>query len=68
MFEIFKLKFPRGRYGFLVNIKKNEIREIPEGYNFKLLRKHCLQYMKKHGVILSWEKQGNGGYKIKRES
>jgi len=68
MFEIFAVKFPRGRYGFLTHIKKDEVREIPEGYDFKDLRKHCLQYMKNHGVTLSWEKQQNGGYKIRRES
>jgi len=66
-FEIFKLKFPRGRYGFLANIKNKEIVHIPGGYDFRLLRKHCLQYMKNHKVILSWEKQEDGSYKIKRE-
>lgn len=67
-FEIFKLRFPRGRYGFLVNIQKDEIRHIPTGYKFPLLRKHCLQYMKNHKIILSWEKQEDGSYKIKREA
>lgn len=67
-FEIFKLHFPRGRYGFLTNIQKDEIRDISSGYDFKMLRKHCLDHMKRHNIILSWEKQEDGGYRIKRET
>ncbi len=67
-FEIFKRPLPKGRYGFLHNIQPGEIRDILIEISFQRLRKIAIAYIKKHNVVLSWELQGNGLYKIKRES
>lgn len=67
-FEIFKRPLPKGRYGFLTNIQPGEIRDISIEITFSRLRKIAIEYMRKHNVVLSWEQQENGFYRVKRES
>ncbi len=66
-FEIFKRPLPKGRYGFLHNIQPGEIRDISIEISFQRLRKIAIAHTKKHNVVLSWERQDNGMYRVKRE-